>query len=114
MAKHELKITSEEVYKLFTKIGVRADLKGFNYLIEAVKIGYMPICEIYKKIAEMYGTTPSKVERCIRYVVFDFCETVKDQEICLQIESSIGRDKIKLPNKAFIRGMYNHFFYTAE
>lgn len=114
MAKHEVKITSEEVYKLFTEIGVRTDLNGFNYLIEAVKIGHLPIGQIYKKVAEMYGTTPSRVERCIRYAVSDFCETVEDQEISLKIEATIGREKVTLPNKAFIREMYNHFFYTAE
>lgn len=58
------------------EMGMPANIKGFHYIAEAMeligtKAGWRPgtgnITKLYQKLAEMYGDTPSRVERAIRH-----------------------------------------------
>ena len=59
--------------------GITPNLRGFRYLIEAVnfcidhfnhKKEYPAVVNvIYPAVAELFNTTPSKVERGIRYII---------------------------------------------
>lgn len=58
------------------EMGMPANIKGFHYIAEAMELigteaGWRPgtgnITKLYQKLAEMYGSTPSRVERAIRH-----------------------------------------------
>ena len=61
------------------KLGLTPNLKGFCYLIEAVKYckdyfsenhNYPSVCkEVYGAVADIFNTTKSSVERGIRYLL---------------------------------------------
>ena len=55
------------------EVGILPHLKGFGYLVEAVqtyKPGMAFFMELYPAIAKTYGSTTSKVERCIRTAIY--------------------------------------------
>jgi two-component system response regulator (stage 0 sporulation protein A) len=70
-----------ETRKLLGHLGVTSDLNGYIYLTDAIEIvkaaakegkSYIRqhgFCSLYDLIAEKYDTTPTTVERCIRYAV---------------------------------------------
>ena len=56
------------------KLGVYPNLKGFDYIVRAVEIikekGHLKVTkELYPKIAEEFGTLPTRVERAMRHIV---------------------------------------------
>ena len=62
------------VIKFLTGIGISENLKGFYYCKTAITMiykhqNYKITSKIYPKIAVIYGTTPSLVERSIRYAI---------------------------------------------
>ena len=62
--------------ELIKEVGVSERIKGFNYLRKAIMlviydpdiIHYM-MTELYVKVAEEYHTTPSRVERAMRFAL---------------------------------------------
>ena len=65
----------DRISTMLLNIGITPDLKGFEYIKEGVvliiakKTGHLSVTkELYPDIAEIAGTTASRVERCIRYV----------------------------------------------
>lgn len=54
-------------------IGVKSNLKGFNYILEAISIirknEMTQMNEIYTHIVAKYNDTPSKIERAIRNAI---------------------------------------------
>ncbi len=66
----------EKISNIFTTIGIPPHIKGFVYMREGIKMAIEnpPIInkvtkELYPKIAEIYETTSSKVERAIRHAI---------------------------------------------
>ena len=66
----------ERITSIFLMIGIPAHIKGYGYLREAVKmvIANKDVInritkELYPGIAQICGTTPSKVERAIRHAI---------------------------------------------
>ena len=64
------------VTRIIHEIGVPAHIKGYQYLRSAIVIavGDMDILnsitkQLYPTIAQMYGTTASRVERAIRHAI---------------------------------------------
>lgn len=67
--------------------GVQTNISGFGYLVDAIMLyrpGMKMTQELYPTISEMHNTTPSRVERAVRYA----------------IESRIGGTKVK--NSSYI------------
>lgn len=67
---------NNEIQELLLKIGITPNLRGFNYIVDAVlliasdKSKYWYVTkELYPKIAEMYNSTPTRIERCIRHAI---------------------------------------------
>ena len=60
---------------LRNKLGILPNKKGHNYLIEAITSTLVdwpvtiPICELYKLVAEKNQTTAARIERCIRTAI---------------------------------------------
>ena len=74
-AKHS-KGLDEKISNLFISVGIPAHIKGYQFLREAIKmtIDSPDIINsitkrLYPSIAELYGTSPSKVERAIRHAI---------------------------------------------
>lgn len=61
----------EKIEDKLIGMGIMPNLKGFNYIVEAVeKIildGRVPVSNIYKEIGKKYGESVTKIERTIRY-----------------------------------------------
>lgn len=65
-----------EVTNIIHEIGVPAHIKGYQYLRDAIMMVVKDIelinsitKQLYPNIAEMYNTTPSRVERAIRHAI---------------------------------------------
>ncbi len=66
--------TYEDVTKIIHKLGVPANIKGYDYLRSAIicnlKYGNIAITrELYPTIAKEFDTTPQRVERAIRHAI---------------------------------------------
>ena len=88
----------ERITSIFLMIGIPAHIKGYVYLREAVKmvIANKDVInritkELYPGIAELCGTTASKVERAIRHA----------------IEVAFSRGRIENINQVFGINIYN-------
>ncbi len=73
---HDNEILETTVTNIIHEIGVPAHIKGYQYLRSAIiiAVGDMDILnsitkQLYPTIAEMYGTTASRVERAIRHAI---------------------------------------------
>lgn len=70
------KMLEEQVTNMFLSIGIPANIKGYQYLKEAVKLTYHEphyinniTKELYPAIARKVDSTPAKVERAIRHAI---------------------------------------------
>ncbi len=66
----------ERITNIFMSVGIPAHIKGYQFLREAIKLAVEnpeiinSITKgLYPSIAEIYSTTPSKVERAIRHAI---------------------------------------------
>lgn len=66
----------EKIANLFISVGIPAHIKGYQFLREAIKITVADpeiinsiTKRLYPSIAEVFNTTPSKVERAIRHAI---------------------------------------------
>lgn len=67
---------SKKIIKHLIEKNIKANIKGFRYLFEAISItiendGIMPSAtkELYPTIAERFKDTPSNVERAMRHAI---------------------------------------------
>lgn len=72
----EMRSTDEQITNLFLTLGIPANIKGYQYLREAVmmvladrSITGRITKELYPGVAKRFGTTPSKVERAMRHAI---------------------------------------------
>ena len=89
---------TKRISEIFMTIGIPANIKGYHYLREAIRITveYPKIMdsitkELYPAVAKVFNTTPSKVERAIRH----------------SIEVGWARGKIENINNIFGVKVYN-------
>lgn len=69
--------TKRRIASLLRNLGIPAHVRGYNYLIEAIQILLKKpnlCCHsvtkiLYPEIAEKFNTSPSKVERCLRWAI---------------------------------------------
>ena len=110
-----------KIYTLLKRIGVPADIDGYDYIFHAIRIlvdnGYrsIPITKpggLYDQIAARYKTMPLRVERSIRHAVeltFDRIPyTVSEQVFGATIDPMKG----KLTNSDFIRQLALEIRYS--
>lgn len=93
----ESKSLDEQITSIFLTIGIPAHIKGYQFLREAIKMVIKDpdiinsiTKQLYPGIANIFSTTPSKVERAIRHA----------------IEVSWSRGKIELINDIFGFNVY--------
>lgn len=107
------------VYEHLKRLGVPTHLKGYKALLHAVIIvgedeSTKPMTRvIYPKVAEITGSSSSRVERSIRHVVERvFTET--DMDVLTEYFGNVpsGR-KGKLTNSEFIYGIVEYIKQTS-
>lgn len=66
----------ERLSNIFISVGIPAHIKGYQFLRDAVKLAVDDpsmingiTSRLYPKVAELYETSPSKVERAIRHAI---------------------------------------------
>ena len=111
----ELIITEEnelEVTELLHYLGVPSQLKGYAYLREGILMLYKSAGvtsgitkQIYPAIANLYNTTPSRVERAIRHAI-EISWNRADYEMMNKIFGhSIDYDRAKPTNSEFMMSL---------
>jgi len=100
------KTTEEKIRRLLKRAGMPIHVKGYECWVEAMRIykqnESMKMSQIYKEVADIHGTTPSAIERLMRYAAgYAFKNYPKNN-----IESFFGSkayiDKEKLSNIEFL------------
>lgn len=78
-----------KIFETLIKLGVPCHLSGFDYTQAAVNLlvgDYKTYRELtknlYPKIAEIYGTTPTRVERAIRHAKEKMLDSGVNSDIC--------------------------------
>lgn len=102
------------VVSVLDQIGIPAHLSGYEYLkyVFMESVNNPEICAsitkiVYPKVAECYGTTPSRVERAIRHAI-ERATDYGDPEIMNKwIGNGVSPDKGKPTNTQFIRAISN-------
>ena len=82
--------TEEKIRELLKEVALPIHVTGYEYWMEAIRVykknKNMNMSEIYNEVADICGTTPSKVERGMRYAAeYAFKKYPKDS-----IESFFG------------------------
>ena len=102
-------LTEEKASKYLHLIGAASNLKGFNYLKEALQITFLqPVSEIsvtkelYPEIAEKFGTTSPRVERGIRHCIERIFDAPNMDIINAVFGYSVSPYKGKPSNSEFI------------
>lgn len=76
--------------KKLLKLGFKP-IKGLYYLAKAVEIrmedNYIKTCEIYDKIADIFNSTKSRVERCMRHCIRTSNTKYKDMHVGMAINA---------------------------
>lgn len=110
------KIDESEIESLLLTIGIPTHLLGFLYLTLAEKIivenpEYMRKITkgIYVDIAEQAGTTPYRVERCIRHAIEVAWLQGNYEYINFLFGNSVNPLKDKPTNSQFLSRLYYYF-----
>ena len=68
--------TTEVVSYVLRKLGIRADLLGYDYLCSAIELSIADVSylhnitkALYPEVAKIHNTTPTRVERAIRHSI---------------------------------------------
>ena len=112
----------EQVRKAVQELGVPVHLKGYPYLVDAIKYVYenpqtihgMVTKELYPSVAKLYGTTPSRVERAIRHAIecgWDRCGLDVQDEY---FGSSVSPHKGRPENTLFIATVVERLRYNRN
>ncbi len=82
--KDERIILIQKISQILYNLGITERLKGYIYIREAVYMAYIKIenlDNIYKNLyfplSKKFNSTPSKIERCIRYSIHKIWSTKK-------------------------------------
>lgn len=99
------------IYKQLKHLGVPVSLLGYNYLKEAISIVLedpkainQVTKQLYPTVAEVYGSTASRVERAIRHAVEHVFDHT-DYNIVHEYFGNTNSDSGKLTNTQFIAGV---------
>jgi two-component system response regulator (stage 0 sporulation protein A) len=103
-----MKTRTERIEDKLLALGVKPNLLGFGYTVDAVEIwiergGRMSITkELYPEIAAKNGTTRSKVERDIRHAIETAYELYGGEDFAALFGTKDNPEKGKLTNGEFI------------
>lgn len=111
-------MNKKQVFEILNKVGIPCDLKGRDYIETAIELVYensniSVTNELYPKIAEIYNTTPSKVERAIRHAIETSFDSSNE---CLTeiFGNTINQKSGKTANGKFIFGVVKYLKVMCE
>lgn len=97
---------------ILSEFGIPAHTKGYRYLREAIiRVAQSPLMvegitkSLYPIIAELYGTTSTRVERVVRHAIESGCTKGDTRALYYYFPHSISKDKLKPTNAEFIAVM---------
>ena len=110
-----------EVTNIIHEIGVPDDIKGYQYLKEAIImcVENMKVIDsitkvVYPTIAKMYQTTTSRVERAIRYAI-DVAWNVENIETIRKLFGYTTNLEVSKPsNSEFIATISDTIYYRRK
>lgn len=90
-------------------VGVPANIKGYQYLRDAIIMSINDTelinavtKQLYPKVAEKHNTSPSRVERAIRHAIEVACVRGSEEELYSLFGYTVNNDKGKPTNSEFI------------
>lgn len=103
-----MKPRTERIEDKLLALGVKPNIKGFRYLVDAVEIwmergGNMSMTkELYPQIAAKNGTTSFRVERAIRHGIETAADCTSYEDMAAILGTTTNMNKGKLTNGEFI------------
>ena len=102
------------IAKILKEVGIPASIKGYNYIKQSIILVYNDetllhtMMRLYASVAELYGTSSTKVERSIRHAI-EIAFNRGNFELLEDIFSfTVSRFKDKSTNSEFIAGLYQY------
>ena len=121
---NENKMREREINNALKVLGVAPHIKGFDYLRQAIWLG---LCDssllhkmtgnngIYGMVAQVFNTTPSRVERAIRHAIETTIFNLTADEIYAVFGNSLRFGKFDRPsNSHYIAAVVNTLEYEPE
>lgn len=111
---------NKQVYNTLKYLGVPPNVKGYNYLSDALtymldsSVPYGSFCNgLYVHIAHKYGVSNYKaVERCLRYII-SYVLAHTDYEILFQVfGNSLSQGDTKMPVSLFLSLVAEHIKHS--
>lgn len=103
----------EALEELLMEIGITPIYKGFNYIVDAIRIMYrkrlshvMITKDIYMPLAKLYGTSSNLIEHCIRSAVKKSWEKTDSD-----LRKTLFRDDKKCPSNFNFLICISHCLY---
>lgn len=111
----------EVIHELCKELGLKANLKGYNYIKVALEIilehpeqlDYMTN-RLYPSIADITGTTSSRVERSIRHAIECMVDTCPSETVYSVFGNVISPLKGKPTNSEFLAGLREEILIREE
>lgn len=106
-----MKPRTERIEDKLLALGVKPNIKGFHYLVDAVEIwmergGCASITkELYPQIAAKHGTTGIRVGRAIRHAIEMAADSCGYEDIAEILGTKTNMNKGKLTNGEFIAAL---------
>ena len=103
-----MKTKRERIEDKLLALGIKPNLYGFRYLVDAVEIwqesGGVPSItkDIYPEIAAKHGATGSRVERAIRNAIESAYDSCDYEDIATLLGTKANMNKGELTNGEFI------------
>ena len=107
--------------EVLVHLGIPAHLDGYTYIKTGLKIMHSPeyrgnlkinIGDIFDRVANIYETSSNNVDRCIRYVVKNYCSDSSNKLLyhIFGVKPTLGDIK----NKMFMVGVYRYLVYISN
>ncbi|MCI9031716.1 MAG: hypothetical protein HFK09_04250 [Clostridia bacterium] len=111
----------KKISRIFISIGISANLKGYQFLREAIKLTIVKpdiinnvTSELYPEIALKHGTTKSKVERAMRHAIEAAWNRGKIENINALFGMSVCNSYEKPTNSEFIALIADKLMLDAD
>ena len=113
-------ITERKIDNFLKEIGTPCDLKGYEYIIDAIKLLFEDYSKysyvtknLYPQVARDFNTTASRVERAIRHAIERTWETGNITFIN-ECFGSVNYFKGKPTNTQFVCRLYRELKYRED
>ena len=118
---NQTEILNETIKTLMKDLGIRPNLKGYRYAIDAVLYVVtqddgmaFSATRVYQAVADRHGTTVTRVERGIRHAITRMYDTCEPDVLARVFGARTSIRKGKLTNKEFLWTLAEYFSATPD